>query len=273
MLVAMPWGSSRRKAAPRSGGAVPLLATAGLVAAALALSAARPDPGRPGGMVVLYGDSLSTESSSYFTEELARISSALVVTKAVPGAAPCDVLDTMRADATLKPAVVVIQYVGNNVTDCTRTEDGERRTGQDLADRYAADVRAAAELFAGDGTRVVLVGGPDAPGLPGGAEEQIAEAYRQIAAEWDGRAYGRVRYADAAGTVTGPGHGFVERLPCRADEGPGQGCQGGEVIVRGPDQAHFCPAEGAYLVCPVPAPGARRFGLEMARAARDALDR
>ena len=34
---------------------------------------------------------------------------------------------------------------------------------------------AAAELFAGDGTRVVLVGGPDAPGLPGGAEAQIAE--------------------------------------------------------------------------------------------------
>ena len=70
-------------------------------------------------MVVLYGDSLSTESSPYFTEELARISSALVVTKAVPGTAPCGALDTMRADATLRPAVVVIQYVGNNVTDCT----------------------------------------------------------------------------------------------------------------------------------------------------------
>jgi hypothetical protein len=273
MLIAMPWGSSRRKPAPRSGGALPLLAIGGLVVAALAFSAIRPDSDRPGGMVILYGDSLSLESSTYFTEEMARISSALVITKPVPGSAPCDALETMRADATLQPSVVVIQYVGNNGTDCTRAAaGGERQTGQALADRYAADVRAAADIFAGDGTRVVLVGGPVAPGLPGGAEDEIAAAYQQIVAEWDGRAYGMVRYADAAGTVTGPGHAYAERLPCADDEGPGQGCGGGEVRVRSPDLAHFCPAEGAYLVCPVPSPGARRFGQEMARVAREAMD-
>ena len=272
MLVAMTWGSRRRRPASRSGAALPLLAIGGLVVAALAFSAVRPDPDRPGGMVILYGDSLSLEASTYFTEEMGRLSTALVITKPVPGNAPCDALEAMRADAALQPSVVVIQYVGNNGTDCTRSGDGERQTGQALADRYAADVRTAADIFAGDGTRVVLVGGPVAPGLPGGADDEITAAYHQIVAEWDSRAHGMVRYADAAETVTGPGHQYAERLPCADDEGPGQGCDGGEVRVRSPDQAHFCPAEGAYLVCPVPAPGARRFGHEMARVAREAMD-
>ena len=267
MLVAMRRGRSRTSA-----GLVLLLVAGGLVAAALALAAAREDGDRSEGTVILYGDSLSMEAGPYFSEELARTSSADVVTKPVPGAAPCDVLDTMRADAAGEPAVVVIQFVGNNATPCTRTGTGERRTGQALADQYAADVRTAAGIFAGTGTRVVLVGGPPAPGLPGGADRPIEDAYRQIAAEWDVRATGAVRYADAAGTVTGPDRTFVARLPCAADEGPAEGCDGREVTVRSPDETHFCPAEGAHLVCPVPSPGARRFGNEMARVAREALD-
>ena len=264
MLVAMRRGSSRRGAGARSA-LVTLLVTGGLVAAALALAAAREDGEGSGSTVILYGDSLSMEAGPYFSEEMARTSSADVVTKPVPGAAPCDVLDTMRADAAAEPAVVVIQFVGNNATPCTQTGSGERRTGQELADQYAADVRTAAGIFAGTGTRVVLVGGPPAPGLPGGADGPIEDAYRRIAAAWDARDAGAVRYADAAATVTGPDRTFVARLPCAADEGPAQGCDGREVTVRSPDETHFCPAEGPHLTCPVPSPGARRFGNEMAR--------
>ena len=266
MLVGMARGSGRGSRL------LPLLLIVAVVGAAVAFSHVRADAARPGGMVVLYGDSLSTESSPYFADELARTTSALVITKPIPGTAPCSVLDTMRNDATIHPDVVVIQYVGNNGASCTRDANGQPLTGQALADRYEADVRAATDMFAAEGTNVVLVGGPDAPGLPGGATMQIVDVYHKIVDEWDARAFGRVRYADAAGTVTGPDHQFVDKLPCASDEGPGQGCTDGEVEVRSPDRAHFCPATGAYMVCPVPSPGARRFGFEMAQVARDALN-
>jgi hypothetical protein len=265
MLVGMARGSSR------SSGLLPLVLTLTVIGAAVTYSHVSADASRPGGMIVLYGDSLSTESSPYFADELARTSKALVITKPIPGTAPCSAADTMRNDATLHPDVVVIQYVGNNAMPCTRDAAGDPLTGQALADRYEADVRAEVDMFASQGTKVVLVGGPEAPGLPGGAELQIAAAYQRIVDEWDDRVFGRVRYADAAGTVTAD-HRFVDKLPCASDEGPGQGCTDGDVTVRSPDRAHFCPSPGSFLVCPVPDPGARRFGYAMARAAREALN-
>jgi hypothetical protein len=265
MLVGMARGSSR------SGGLLPVLLTLVVIGAAVTYSHVKADASRPGGMIVLYGDSLSMESGPYFSDELARTTKALVITKPIPGTAPCSVADTMRNDATLHPDVVVIQYVGNNGMPCTRDADGNPLTGQALADRYEADVRAEVDMFASQGTKVVLVGGPEAPGLPGGAELQIAADYQHIVDEWDARVFGRVRYADAAATVT-QDHKFVDKLPCASDEGPGQGCTGGEVTVRAPDRAHFCPSPGAFLVCPVPDPGARRFGYEMAKVAREALN-
>jgi hypothetical protein len=250
-------------------------AVAAVVALVLVVGAAillRRPPDPPDGLVILYGDSLSVEASTAFVDELARTSDAEVVVRAVPGEAPCDALGTMRADVELEPAVVVVQYVGNNATPCTRGRDGEPLTGQALVDRAEADVRTATELFASAGARVVLVGGPHAPGLPGEATLEIAEAYNAVVNEWAGRDLGRVRYADAAATVTGPDHRYVDRLLCRDDEGPAEGCVDGEVVVRAEDRIHFCPVTHTELACPVPAPGAVRFGEEMARVVRVALD-
>lgn len=245
-----------------------------LVAALLgagAMVAFRRPPEPPGGVVVLYGDSLSMEAGPSFEAALRETTDAQVTVRAVPGASPCDALPGMREDLALRPSVVVIQYVGNNTSECTRGPGGEMLTGAALTERTAADVRAATELFATAGARVVLVGGPDAPGLPGDAALGIADAYNDIVNEWAGRDLGRVRYADAAATVTGPDHGYRERLPCGDDEDADDGCDGGEVTVRSPDRIHFCPVTHDDLACPVPAPGARRFGEEMARVTRMAL--
>lgn len=243
-----------------------------LAVAVVAVAALRQPPPPPDGLVILYGDSLSVEAAGDFVRELGRTTEAEVVTRPVPGLSPCDALDTMRADLALEPAVVVIQYVGNNVSPCMLDDEGRPLTGQALTDRIGADVRTAAELFATAGTRVVLVGGPHAPGLPAGdATLDIAEAYLRIVNEWAGE-LGRIRYADAAATVTGPDHGYADRLPCRDGEGPDEGCTDGEVVVRSPDRIHFCPTEHDGLQCPVPSPGARRFGHEMARVTRLALD-
>src|SRR5262245_59384621 len=265
MLVGVDRGQSRSRVL------VPVLLTLVVIRGAVPYSHGKADAAHPGGMIVLYGDSLSMEASPYFSDELARTTKALVIAKPIPGTAPCSVADTMRNDATVHPAVVVIQFVGNNGVPCTRDAEGNPLTGQALADRYEADVRAEVDTFASQGTKVVLVGGPEAPGLPGGAELQIAAAYQRIVAEWDDRVFGRVRYADAAATVT-EDHRFVDKLPCASDEGPGQGCVAGQVTVRAPDRAHFCPSPGAFLVCPAPDPGARRFGFEMAKVAREALN-
>jgi hypothetical protein len=248
------------------------VAAALLVGATTAVIGWREPPPPPDGLVVLYGDSLSLEAGPAFEREMARTTHAQVVMRAVPGEAPCDALDQMREDVALDPDVVVIQYVGNNATRCTLGPDGQPLTGQALVDRYEADVRAATELFATDGIRVVLVGGPDTPGLPGGAGLAIADAYVEIVNEWAGRDLGRVRYADAAATVTGDDHTYVPRLPCRDDEGPEEGCEDGEVVVRNPDRIHFCPVDHDGLACPVPAPGAERFAEEIARVAAMALD-
>ena len=256
-------GRSRRPA---------VVAAVALLVAVVAVVLLRRPPEPPEGLVILYGDSLSAEASTSFADELAGTSDAEVVVRAVPGDAPCDALGTMRADVELDPAVVVVQYVGNNATPCTRGPGGERLTGQALVERTEADVRTATELFATAGARVVLVGGPHAPGLPGEASLEVADAYDAVVNEWAGRDLGRVRYADAAATVTGPDHRYVDRLPCRAGEGPAEGCVDGEVVVRAPDRIHFCPVPHTELACPVPAPGAVRFGEEMARVVRVALD-
>jgi hypothetical protein len=268
---APPAGPERPRRGRRPWTRVAAVAAALVVAAVAAVVLHRPAP-RPGGLVILYGDSLATEASGDFVNELRRTTDAEVVTRVVPGEAPCDALDDMQADLDRRPTVVVISYAGNNGSACTRGPAGEELTGDALTARYDADVRRATELFATAGTRVVLVGGPDAPGLPGGASAAIADDYHRIVNEWAGRDLGRVRYADAGAVVSAPDGAFAEQLPCRSDEGAAQGCAGGEVAVRNPDGIHFCPGDYQGLTCDVASPGARRFGDEMARVTRIALD-
>jgi hypothetical protein len=251
----------------------------GAVAAAIvgvaAVAALRQPPADPDGLVILYGDSLSLEASGAFQAALERTSDAEVLLRVVPATSVCDARPTMEQDVPAGPDVVVIQFVGNNSSPCTAGPDGAPLTGQGLADRTAADARAAVEMWTDAGARVVLVGGPAAPGLPGGADAAIAEAYNRIVNEWAGRDLGRVRYADAAAAVSGPGHEYAARLPCRDGEGERDGCTDGEVTVRSPDRIHFCPADARdddTIACPVPSPGAVRFGDEMARVTRLALD-
>src|SRR5690348_11833848 len=64
--------------------------------------------------IVLYGDSLSSESQGYFAEFLIRNGITDVQTKTFGGMALCDYLDAMREDAAvLHPTTVVIEFIGN----------------------------------------------------------------------------------------------------------------------------------------------------------------
>lgn len=126
--------------------------------AAIGVAVARRAPEPPDGLVILYGDSLGSEASGAFTEELARTTDAEVVNRARPGIAPCDARPEMTRDLALDPTVVVLQFVGNNGSACARGPGGEALTGPALVERTHADVQAATEMFADRGVRVVLVG-------------------------------------------------------------------------------------------------------------------
>jgi hypothetical protein len=263
--------ASRAQAAAVVGAVVVL---AGAVAVAAANRPDRDDVGA-GERVVLYGDSLAVEAGPAFVEAMAEHSRAEVEVKAVPGIAPCDALDTMRADAEggSPPAVAVIEFAGNNATRCVAGQGGEPLQGQRLAERYAADIEAAVELLAAHDVRVVIAGPPPTPGLPGGATELIDEAVLSLVTRWAGIDIGQVRYSPAGDTVTGAGGSYESQLPCLDGEGRAEGCEGGRITVRSPDRIHFCPAgQTEELRCPGYSSGARRFGREMARSAAQALD-
>jgi hypothetical protein len=260
----------RRRPRPRT-----VLGAVVAIVCVAAVAVLRQPPDDPDGLVILYGDSLSIEAGGAFLDTLERTTDADVLLRLVPGTSVCDARPRMDEDVAAAPDVVVLQYVGNNGTPCTLGPGGERLTGGALADRTEADMRAAVDMWADAGARVVLVGGPEAPGLPGQASGLIADAYNRIVNEWAGRDLGRVRYADAAATVSGPEHAYAQRLPCRAAEAEDEGCESGEVIVRSSDRIHFCPSEDREPLtgaCSVPAPGAVRFGEEMARVTALALD-
>jgi hypothetical protein len=249
---------------------------AGAVAVAGANRQDRDDVGA-GERVVLYGDSLAVEAGPAFVEAMAEHSRAEVEVKAVPGIAPCDALDTMRADAERtdgrRPSVVVLEFAGNNATPCVSGRDGSPSRGAALAERYEADIEAAVELLAAHDVRVVIAGPPPTPGLPGGATELIDEAVLSLVTRWAGIDIGQVRYSPAGDMVTGPGGAYESQLPCLDGEGRAEGCEGGRITVRSPDRIHFCPAGlTGELRCPGYSSGARRFGQEMARSAAQALD-
>jgi hypothetical protein len=260
-----------------SGRARVVVAVVAALVLVVAIVALRRPPGPPGAgkRVVLYGDSLSVEAGGAFVRTMAEDTEAEVEARAIPGIAPCDAYEAMAselADPATRPDVVVLQFTGNNATDCVAAGPDEGLTGPALAQRYAADMRAAVELFATHGVRVVLVGTVAAPGLPGGAEGLIDDEYLRIVTEWAGRDIGRVRYAPAGSQVTGEGGAFVATLPCGPGEGAAQGCVGGTIPVRSPDRIHFCPVEPEEdMTCPAYSSGAERFGTEIARVTTQAL--
>jgi hypothetical protein len=262
-------------------GVVATVAAVVVVAGVLAGVAAANRPDRDdvgaGERVVLYGDSLAVEAGPAFVEAMGERSRAAVEVKAVPGAATCDMLDAMRADASgsggPRPAVVVLEFAGNNATPCVTGDDGEPLRGAALAERYAADIAAAVEMFAAADVRVVIAGPPPTPGLPGRATELIDEAELSLVTRWAGIDIGQVRYSPAGDTVAGADRSYEARLPCLDGEGSAHGCDDGRIAVRSADRIHFCPSGlTGELTCPRYSSGARRYGEEMARTAAQALD-
>jgi hypothetical protein len=229
-------------------------------------------------VVVLYGDSLAWEARDAFKGAFVDRPGVQVVARTFGGTAICDWLDQMADDvATLKPGLVVIEFIGNSFTPCMSDGAGGFLTGAALVERYSADLETVIATFSAIGAQVVLAGAPvssaeaDSAAPGGGGLNAI---YRQTAS-----AHAGVRYADAGADVLADGR-WTSTLRCLAMEPCTGGADGAGVginVVRAPDGVHFCPSgadapRGVTGDCPVWSSGAFRYGNALARPAIESLD-
>ncbi|WP_419469402.1 hypothetical protein [Candidatus Frankia alpina] len=204
--------------------------------------------------VAMWGDSLAWEAGASFSRTVRADGHSQVLVRTWGGTAPCDWLADIRDQSRRwRPTVAALAFSGNQGTACMQ--------GRDLATAYREDVTRAVELLTSRGAEVVLVDAPprrdqpvDAAGLT-----LLDQVWRQIAGT-----HQRTRVAPAGRAITADGR-YTPTLPCAVGETCGPG---GMVTVRSPDGTHFCPlVQPPMTACPVPSPGAVRYGTAIAHEA------
>lgn len=213
-------------------------------------------------LVLVYGDSLVYEAQPYAEQLLRDVGRVDYRVTGTAGAATCDWLPGMRADAArLHPAAVVIGFFGNSFSPCMQDRAGHPVTGDEWLARYRTASLEVLSIFDGPDTTVWFATGPiskwaDDAGDPWPA--RFDAMLRGVAAS-DPRA----RVVDSAAAVLWNGR-WARWLPCLASEP----CEGGvdtwgrpvNVVRNVFDNTHFCPAPFPKLDrCPVYASGAMRF--------------
>lgn len=205
--------------------------------------------------VGLWGDSLAWEAGGAFARTVLDDHHNEVLVRTWGGTAPCDWMTDLREQVDRwQPTVAALAFSGNQGTACMR--------GRDMVDAYRKDVTDAVQLLTAHGAEVVLVDAPPRRDQPVDAAGLTAldRVWRDIAAT-----HPHTRVAPAGRAVTTATGDFTPSLPC----GPGETCgPSGLVTVRSPDGVHFCPQiVPPMTACPVPSPGATRYGTAIADAA------
>jgi hypothetical protein len=217
-----------------------------LLAAALVVStigagrAARP-------IVIVYGDSLVWESAS----EIRAWSGARGFDAVVRwrfGGAPCASFAQMRADRALRPAAVIISYVGS-------THRYNPCVGTDLDASYRLQIQQWRSIWSGSGAELVWAAVPriQIDWVEAVQNTMFAESVRLGISVVDG------------GTYISPGRVWYWTQPCMA----GERCVGSQIsslvppgrnIVRAADRVHLCPGGSHGLdPCPYYSSGSWRF--------------
>lgn len=241
------------------------LAVLTITVALLGLAACSTTPPR----ATLYGDSLGVESQDELASQLRG--EARLTPVAQGGAALCDALGQIRQDLDRrKPNVAILQFSGNNFTECTRGPDGAPLRGEALVAKYAADAAVAVSMLRERDVPVLIVGSPI--GADSDNAAHVNQAYEALADQWSTEG-GGVTYVDAGASVLTPSGSYTLRLPCLDTEVGTEGCEDGQILVRAPDGIHFCPTQsGGTEKCPVYSSGAHRFATAIAAAVRSQLD-
>jgi hypothetical protein len=195
-------------------------------------STARSTPSKSRGPVLVYGDSLIEQASPYLrsTDQV----------RAFGGTALCDWVDKMARAATVEqPSVMVVEFVGNDLTPCMQGY----QTPDQVRAKYEADM---ARLKRRVDAPILWVGAP---------------AFRDQAPATLGLYSSEPKFVDAGEAVLADG-AYTDTLPCLADEGSIQGCINGRIRVRASDGKHFATSGSGYSA------GGRRFADAIDNAVR-----
>jgi hypothetical protein len=186
-------------------------------------STAQSAPSKSRGPVLVYGDSLIEQASPYLrtTDQV----------RAFGGTALCDWVDKMaRAANAEQPSVMVVEFVGNDLTPCMQNY----QTPDEVRAKYETDM---ARLKRRVDAPILWVGAP---------------AFRDSAPATLGLYSSEPKFVDAGEAVLADG-AYTDTLPCLADEGAIQGCVNGRIRVRASDGKHFATSGSGYSA------GGRRF--------------
>jgi hypothetical protein len=223
--------------------------------------------------VSLYGDALLAQSRPYFVGvgDAYRVK---VSVHAFDGAAPCDLLPTLRDDVTRnRPDAVILAYGVDATTPCMRGDDGRPLAGMAFLARYASDINEAVTTARQAGARVV-VASPPATRASLATWQEIDGLYRKESASDPAE----VSYVDG-GILIAPDGRVKAAQPClpfeltlRLQGRPV--CDAGMVAVRAADGTNLCPSAnaGPGSPCPTYSSGATRFALTLLSTARLDLD-
>jgi hypothetical protein len=196
--------------------------------------------------VIVYGDSFTTQSAGFLASGLATPGWRVMI-RQYPGTALCDYLSEMSGpDASLNARVVVIAFVGNMLTPCTRGR------GDQVA-VYSADAATAGGLWAGRGVQVLWAAAPGA--VETTADHPLTAVY-QAAATAHGQAF-----VNAGETLRAADGSWPPTLPCLASEIAGGQCPNGgagPILVRTSD-GHLCPVDSGVNPCPEYSSGVVRW--------------
>ena len=169
----------------------------------------------------MYGDSLGSEVGPALVDVVGRDLDVRV--QAHPGTALCDYLPAIRQEVPADPpAAVVLMFVGNTFTSCSRP-GGRTPSDAEREARVLAEVDEVAAL----GVPVVVVGEGPLP-YAFALQPQLDDAFRELARRHQ-EAGLDVRFVDAGDAVAGPDGTWVPRLPCLTTETAEMGCEAGSI--------------------------------------------
>ena len=246
-----------------------VLLLAGVGIAGYLLTRSDPTP-----RVILYGDSLSVESSKYVRAALSRGQAVEFSSRAVSGSAPCDWLDRAVTDASEGPDAVIIETFGNNVSACQLDRSGKRAPSETLPywNQYRDDLHRLAQLFPSP-TKVFITA---APAAYNDRSAHASHKHRMLIAMLAAaQGLDNVKVINAGRAVELHGQ-YARVLACRRNEHCSNRPRFGYTYVRARDGLHFCPAILHATVaelehCSTRASGAWRFGNAQAAPVIEAL--
>ncbi len=207
--------------------------------------------------MLVYGDSLTTEADNNLAAGLARPGWDVII-RQYPGTALCDWLPQMRADGNLNARLVVIEFTGNMLSQCTQGRGG-------LTPVYFVDGSAAAILWQSRRVKALWVSPPGQQGTTG--PNPLTSIDQGVASQYGGS------FVDAGAALQAPDGTWPFTLPCFPFEVASRACRtdGTIQVRRSPTDQHLCPVDSGLGACPVYAGGIFRWNGAMINAAQGLL--